>query len=290
MLIISFSGWAQCRLATDPDPYDDPRGVSGYMRAYAAEPDLDRIIRFQDPPFARAITPDVGVFVRDVVLNGVPQNGHPLVGAAVDLAGRPVFEGRNGVVAEDAEEPIYPFHIVLRRGPDSFSRATVATDQTIPAKFREFKAVDFQLDAGFMEKATGISDLRTVWRTRLETLELQRPTTPLDQAPSVDERISFLRQNLQAGGGAARFFPARMVWDYAVRSDVLERGGGIATLVPGFEPTRDPWRTRFWFGGWDADAQVFFVSGDLEIGDVSASPVAALNRRPERMTDVTESR
>ncbi len=51
MLSITFAGWAQCRLPTDPDPYDEPRGVSGYMYAYAGEPDLDRLIRFQDPPF-----------------------------------------------------------------------------------------------------------------------------------------------------------------------------------------------------------------------------------------------
>ena len=43
MLVIEFNGWFQCRLATDPDPYDEPRGVSGYVHAYAGEPDLDRL-------------------------------------------------------------------------------------------------------------------------------------------------------------------------------------------------------------------------------------------------------
>ena len=33
-------GWFQCRLATDPDPYDEPRGVSGYVHAYLGEPTL----------------------------------------------------------------------------------------------------------------------------------------------------------------------------------------------------------------------------------------------------------
>ena len=37
---LKFTGWFQCRLATDPDPTDEPRGVSGYVRAVAGEPDL----------------------------------------------------------------------------------------------------------------------------------------------------------------------------------------------------------------------------------------------------------
>jgi hypothetical protein len=64
MLSVAFAGWAQCRLPTDPDPYDELRGVSGYMQAYAGEPDLDRIIRFQDPPFRRTHTPEIGISTR----------------------------------------------------------------------------------------------------------------------------------------------------------------------------------------------------------------------------------
>ena len=70
MLSITFAGWAQCRLATDPDPYDEPRGVSGYMWAYSGEVDLDRIIRFQAPPFQRTHTPEIGVSVTSVKVHG----------------------------------------------------------------------------------------------------------------------------------------------------------------------------------------------------------------------------
>lgn len=66
MIMMKFSGWFQCRLATDPDPSDEPRGVSGYMKALPGEPDLDRIIRFQPPIFQRSHTQGVGVIVRDV--------------------------------------------------------------------------------------------------------------------------------------------------------------------------------------------------------------------------------
>ena len=46
-LWIKFEGWFQCRLATDPDPADEPRGVDGYIHAIPSERDLDRIIRLQ---------------------------------------------------------------------------------------------------------------------------------------------------------------------------------------------------------------------------------------------------
>ena len=54
MLRLRFGGWFQCRLATDPDPADEPRGVSGSIKALPGEPDLDRIIRLQPPPSAEA--------------------------------------------------------------------------------------------------------------------------------------------------------------------------------------------------------------------------------------------
>lgn len=287
MLSIEFAGWTQCRLATDPDPYDDPRGVSGYLHAYAGEPDLDRIIRFQNPPFRRTMTPDVGVVVRSVVLHGVPQAAHPLIGAAIDLLDRPVFEGRNGVVAEDALEPIVPFHLEIRRGADRLARATVPNDPSLPARFREFNASSFQIDPGFIERATGVADLKSVWSARLAALEAELPDAPVDARPGLEERIEFLRRNLGAGGGAARFFAARLGWEYALRSEVQRTGAGPAGLLDGFHPTSGPWRVNFWFGGWDADAQLFFVGGQLEIDAEGAPPATPMLRRPERMSDVT---
>src|SRR5690606_16465196 len=49
VLRIDFEGWFQVRLATDPDPSDEPRGVSGTTFALAGEPDFDRIVRFWEP-------------------------------------------------------------------------------------------------------------------------------------------------------------------------------------------------------------------------------------------------
>src|SRR3954470_20273394 len=92
MLQIGFRGWFQCRLATDPDPYDEPRGVSGYVYAYVDEPDLARGITFQPPRFSRDHGPGIGVAVHRVVVNSVQDDKHPLLGLAVDLLDEPKFE------------------------------------------------------------------------------------------------------------------------------------------------------------------------------------------------------
>lgn len=100
-LLIKFGGWFQCRLATDPDPADEPRGVDGYIHAVAGEPDLDRIIRLQpsDQSVRRSYCPVVGVKVTSVYLDQHKSNDHPLVGALVDFLDNPKFEGRNGILA-----------------------------------------------------------------------------------------------------------------------------------------------------------------------------------------------
>ena len=49
LVVCSFTGWVQVRLATNPDPTDEPRGVSGYTFALPGEPDLDRVLRTCDP-------------------------------------------------------------------------------------------------------------------------------------------------------------------------------------------------------------------------------------------------
>ena len=76
MLFIKFEGWFQCRLATDPNPTDEPRGVSGYMKALPGEPDFDRIIRFHSPLVERAYIPKIGVTVTKVAIDGVENQKH----------------------------------------------------------------------------------------------------------------------------------------------------------------------------------------------------------------------
>ena len=43
-LDVHFEGYFLCRLTTDPDPTDEPRGVSGYTLALAGETNLDNCV------------------------------------------------------------------------------------------------------------------------------------------------------------------------------------------------------------------------------------------------------
>src|ERR1700761_3418410 len=122
ILIIEFSGWILIRLATDPDPPDEPRGISGYSFAFGDEPDLDRVLRFKVPPnltnfFPRSHTPDIGVTVTKAArMDGGETTLTALEGAAVDLKDEPKFENRNWTLTPAGFEPIVPFHLEIQKG------------------------------------------------------------------------------------------------------------------------------------------------------------------------------
>jgi len=71
VIVCSFAGWIQIRLATNPDPPDEPRGISGYTFALPGEPALDRLLRTSDPVAPRSHGPLIGVAVRAVTVDGV---------------------------------------------------------------------------------------------------------------------------------------------------------------------------------------------------------------------------
>ena len=45
LLEIQFQGYFMCRIATDPDPTNEQRGVSGYTLSLITEAPLDQVIR-----------------------------------------------------------------------------------------------------------------------------------------------------------------------------------------------------------------------------------------------------
>lgn len=102
-----FSGIFQLRLATDPDPSHDPRGHSGWTFAYAEEPDLDRVIRFNHPVSPRPFTPPVGVRVTDAHIDGEHFNDS-IIHQMVNLGPNSFFDGSNGA---DGHEPIVNFEL-----------------------------------------------------------------------------------------------------------------------------------------------------------------------------------
>lgn len=124
---LRFAGRFQCRLATDPDPWDHPWGINASFGSFSVqgpdpshtdEPPLDRIVRFSDPATLRPFCEPIGVSVTQIEadLGGIPTNfatGDALIGQPCNLGPKSVFDSRNGDFAPAGFEPMtdFEFHI-----------------------------------------------------------------------------------------------------------------------------------------------------------------------------------
>lgn len=281
-LLIKFGGWFQCRLATDPDPADEPRGVDGYIHAVAGEPDLDRIIRLQpsDQSVRRSYCPVVGVKVTSVYLDQHKSNDHPLVGALVDFLDNPKFEGRNGILAVAGEEAVFPLHIQIRKNNCLIQRKFDDNIKFPPlrqedrTKFRNLQATGININPGLIEEVTGIIDLASVWQERIEKIQsdLAKTTNEIEIA-AMKSRIGSMSNT-----GIARFFSARMLYSMSLTGTALFED--TDNFFPG-KPTglgpNEPWTLEFWCGGWDADAQSGQIIGYLGIPIASSEDKTQVN-------------
>ena len=266
MLELDLAGWFQCRLATDPDPADEGRGVSGWTFAVTHEPDLDRVIWFQDPPMRRSHGPDVGVTVREVRVFRQPQPGHPLAGAGVELLDGPRFEGRNGLVAEDGEELVDPFHLRVSAGGVTLRREDLHDPRRLPISEvrpehlvrRLAKGVEGDADSvAEVQDATGIPDIRAHILERASALSVEL------QAAGDAATAAGLQKRLR---GLRPLIPIRVSYDFGIGEfggDVEVRDDDAA--IGGEVDRQAPWPLRTWFGGFDADALCGFAKGTLEV-------------------------
>jgi hypothetical protein len=268
-VIFYFGGWFQCRLATDPDPSDEPRGVSGYVHAVAGEPDLDRILRLQPAgTVRRQFCPEIGVTVHSVVVDGATVADHPLVGAEVDLLDNPVFEGRNGIVADTGFEPIVPFHLQVSKGSFRLHRRHLDSEEF---PFGELQATGVQPGTTDITEATGIADLAAVWRGRKVDVDRMAQET----TDEVTRTALTARSRLLGTLAFTRFFGARMLYAISLRGS-----GGCDdpdSVLPGRADTSVPWLVDAWLGGWDADALSGYLKGSLQVEAADSAIPAALH-------------
>jgi hypothetical protein len=136
LLEIEFQGYFLCRIATDPDPTNEQRGVSGYTIALITENPLDQVIRTQveDADFlarnlrepAELMKIRIGVDVNSVRFDGKPYFGparDALLGAKVYLEGKddpfdgPIFDSRNNLAGSDDNMSfvVNPFQMAIRK-------------------------------------------------------------------------------------------------------------------------------------------------------------------------------
>src|SRR6476646_4291766 len=273
-LIIKFGGWFQCRLATDPDPTDEPRGVDGYIHAVAGEPDLDRIIRLQPSSgiVQRSYCPTIGVRVNSVHIDQQKIEDHPLVGAMVDLLDELKFEGRNGILAAGGAEAIFPVHLqikkdtvdsdhsfIIRRKYDDNIKFPPLTPEDV-SKFNQLQAIFQSVSPGEIEEATGIFDISVVWKERIRKLKADlAKTTNEIQLAAIKSRIITMSDKLIAGK-----FSFRMLYSMRLTGGAVFEDPNVC--LPG-RPVgvgpKDPWTLELWCGAWDADAQSGYMSGYL---------------------------
>jgi hypothetical protein len=275
VLVLRFEGWFQCRLATNPDPTDEPRGVSGHTFARAGEPDLDRVIRLRDPVAPRSHGPPVGVRVTEVHRRGERVAAHPLAGARVDLLDRPKFESRNLLLSDDRAGvgPIHPFHlevagagVAVRRldllDPD---RPGLEPHRAPPALLNRRSAVDrdgLRWDPTRIAEATGLVDplaFRAERRRRL-LADLERVDDPLARAALAKRirELAVVDRHDPRVVGLSVVQVRRFGLDGPAR--VVEAGRRLEPLDLDRE-----WPIEFWMGGWDSDALSGYLSGLLTI-------------------------
>jgi hypothetical protein len=210
LLQIQFQGYFMCRIATDPDPTNEQRGVSGYTLALVQEDVLDQVIRTQlDPEKSedrefleknlRAPAQEMGikieVNVNDVLFDGQPYFGparDALRGARLYLEGinppfpGPTFDSRNNIVGSDDNMAfvVNPFELTIEK-----------------SKEIAFRAEDYLNPAKPEQKIWEIEDPETYAR-RLPTAFTSSSTTAQAAIRAFDgytyfrDRVKYLRQEI----------------------------------------------------------------------------------------------
>jgi hypothetical protein len=284
-LILQFEGWCLIRLPTDPDPPDEPRGISGYTFAFGDEPDLDRLIYLQAPAHVklRSYSPDINVQVIDAFSQeGTSKNKiDALIGARVNLLDQPSLQNRNWVLTLPGLEPIDPFHLEIR-GSGITLRRKAPIDPQHPDKpiweidqdkILTYGARGLEYEPETIGRATGIWDSLAVAQQRRDQLEkdlqqLRNNGSGSDAEIAILEaRINQLNFGINTPNDrrvAVRPFVERfgfpMLGEAAIEGDQQNLlGGNLSTGA------QTPWSINFWLGGWDPDLLCAFMQGSLQI-------------------------
>ena len=276
-LIIQFHGFVVIRLPTDPDPPDEPRGVSGYTFAFAGEPDLDRIIYLQPPPnfTPRSHTPPLGVtvYAANKVTGSSSTPVPALMGARVNLEGAPRLENRNWTLTLPGFEPIWPFDLSItassvglrRSAPFDANNPNQPLWQITEQQLLSHGAQGMEFEPETVGKATGIWDSLGVAVQRLADLqqELAGEQDPVKKV-ALQGRISELTYavaNPTDRRTGARYFVERFSFPMCSKDAVIS---GDPTVLNGTLDCDAAWQVSFWMGGWDPDLLCAFMEGNLQ--------------------------
>jgi hypothetical protein len=305
VITLNFEGYVQCRLATDPDPTDERRGVSGYTFALPGEPDLDWTIYTQPGPGIVervGVERKVGVKVTSGYSGTEPiVKGHPLYNAPVFLDDGPRFEERNYIVTKETFGVIAPFHlripgtgIELRRWMDYYpgkplDYPLMQTPQQILRPYTSTFTPGYPACPPLLGPSQNASVYRQERLKKLEDYRRRSRLTP-DALAAVTKRIEQLRIddprdrrtgqllnatifNFQINGPAAmKLDKGDLRW----LNGVFDEQGQWEYLDP--DKPLEPWPINFWMGCWDADSLTFYMGGTLQVYDLGAQFAQWLER------------
>lgn len=269
LVVCSFTGFVQVRLATNPDPTDEPRGVSGYTFALPGEPDLDRIVRTSNPVAPRTHAPPIGLTVKRVTVDGIPVATHPLIGARVDLLGAPKFESVNEVVMEQGTEALEPFDVQLVQGDFRLQRRAFLdpsqpglTVYTAPRAVLMTRAAAYAFGTEMMVEALGTNDATAFRAAKLALVkaDLEVATDPVVRA-GLERRISELSitDPQDRRTGSMQFIEKRH-FELNGPTTLVDPAGWLTTL-----DTTGTFACDVAMGAWDADALSFYTTGTLSL-------------------------
>lgn len=291
MLILNFEGWFQMRMATDPDPTDELRGVSGYTFAFAGEPDFDAKIHLQpnepgvwEREFGPPGTPGprVGVFVTSA--RDGQKDVPALAGTRIAFVDAQILE-HNGLLIRNDYFLIEPFRVRLTSA--DFSQVLLERVDYLDPENPDMPLYEatsemlkrrqpgwFTSNSQEVANATGIGKAtnEALIANRIErrrNLELLRDMTPETEAvkrvalQSRIEQLEIVEQwwNLSQGTPEHRPIDRRAAQlGLQLSGYNIDMNGDVAhnTL---HADERSPWNISFWMGGWDGDALCAYVKG-----------------------------
>lgn len=300
MLDINFEGYFMCRLATDPDPTNEERGMSGYTMALATEDPLDQVIRLQaDDSWlqlnARRPMPEmkisIGVTVRSATFQGARYDGAPgLIGAKVYLDGTdfplpgPTFESRNSTVGSDDTFAfvVNPFNLRIQN--DETGVMLTATDFVDPAnpdkalwQINDPSVYGRRLPSCVTIGDTEVAEVINVFdsygyfrdrRLYLEKLIrdacAERDGATKEQCGQLDARIESYKSRIYQlehwGDRVISKIRTRVGWEHTINGPQKVEGN-----LGGYADATQPWNVRYWFGGWDGDLLLGYARGTLSV-------------------------
>ncbi len=289
MLELEFEGWFQLRMATDPDPTDEPRGLSGYTFALPGEPDFDGLLHLQPGeagvcerrygPEPDAPGPRVGVTVRRATRNGTPLP--ELVGAPIAMPGARLVE-RNGLVVRNDYFAIDPLRVTLTSGcvvildrTDLLDPAdpTLTIDRAGSAALERRQPTTWTRNSDEVAAATGlpvpVTDDALIADRRARQANLQAllavTTDPVERA-GLETRIAELRILHQWWNQSGGQPIDRRAYTLALQASgwSVAMNGPVQANDVGADPDQ-PWKLAFWLGGWDGDALAGYLRGSWSV-------------------------